>query len=414
MQFRAVIRFLSRSRLVRGIHVGTSGLRIEAPEHVLVDVRLAFDKLDPSAGFRVAAIEEPQVAVAGDIDQSLEGAPVALEVNQDGRRHFVPVPGVIRVVLEVPLDRASGNIQSDGGGNIEIVAGAPIAHPRATVANSPIREIGGGIVVAGHPHRATAGLPLVTAFGPRFAAGLSRRRYGVSPPLLLPAIRIISSHEAADAELTARCAHHHLAAGDQRSERDVIRSLAVRYVRGPDFPARSRVQCNQDGFTRCEVNFVAVERNAAAGIVPDNSPRRVRPFISPEQVAGADIERDHLVVWRRHEEDAIVDQWRRFVNFRFASGENPDRAQAFDIVRCYLVERAIAPAIVCPTDREPIPVFGTKEALCGYRLVMDERGGLWLGLPKGDSRCRYKRARCSARKSGMKHGRALPKVQDLN
>ena len=96
-------RLLSRARLVRRIHVGTPGLRIEAPEHVLVDVRLAFDKFDASAGRGIAAIEEPHVAVAGDVDQSFEGASVALEVDQDGRRDFVPVPGVVRIVLEVAL-----------------------------------------------------------------------------------------------------------------------------------------------------------------------------------------------------------------------------------------------------------------------------------------------------------------------
>ena len=47
---------LAGAGLVRGIDVGPAGHRIEAPEHVLVDVRLAFDELDRAG----AALEKPE------------------------------------------------------------------------------------------------------------------------------------------------------------------------------------------------------------------------------------------------------------------------------------------------------------------------------------------------------------------
>src|ERR1700734_175676 len=115
-------------------------------------VRFAFYKFDASARGRIAAIQEPQIPVARDIDQSWEGASVALEVHQDRRRDFIPIPGVVRIVLKMSLDRAGGDIQSDGRGNIQVVTGARVTHPWATGADAPASEVGGGVGVAGDPH----------------------------------------------------------------------------------------------------------------------------------------------------------------------------------------------------------------------------------------------------------------------
>src|SRR5579863_1855963 len=84
MQFRAIGRMLSGTWLVGRVHIRPARFGIDPAEHVLVDVRLALDEFDTSAGCRVATIQEPEVAVARHIDQTFEGAPVALEINQDG------------------------------------------------------------------------------------------------------------------------------------------------------------------------------------------------------------------------------------------------------------------------------------------------------------------------------------------
>src|SRR5271163_2846911 len=118
------------------------------------------------------------------------------------------------MVLEISFNRAGGDIQRNGRGNIKIVARAFIAHPRPAIPDSPVSEIGSRVVVARHPHRAAARLPLI-AFRPSLAARISGRGYGVSTPLFLTAVRIVSRHETADTELSARCSHHNLAAGDQ-------------------------------------------------------------------------------------------------------------------------------------------------------------------------------------------------------
>ena len=92
---RAEFRRLAGAGLVGRIDVGPSGLRIEALEHVLLHVRLAFDELDRA----VRALEKPQIAVARDVDQPLDRSAVALVVDENRRRHLVPVPRIVRVVL---------------------------------------------------------------------------------------------------------------------------------------------------------------------------------------------------------------------------------------------------------------------------------------------------------------------------
>src|SRR6185436_14496046 len=109
-----------------------AGLRIEALEDVLLHERCAVDEIDLAA----RTLEEPEVAVARDVDQSLDRPAVAPEVDENRRRHFVPVPRFIRVVLEVALDGAGGDVERHGGRDVEIVAGALIAHPRAAVAGA--------------------------------------------------------------------------------------------------------------------------------------------------------------------------------------------------------------------------------------------------------------------------------------
>ena len=107
---------------VPGLRAGSTSGRpvfgIEATEDVLVDVRLAVDELDRA----VRALEEPQIAVARDVDESLDRASVAPVVDEDRRRHFVPVPRLVRVVLEVALDLPGRHVDRDRRRDVEVVA----------------------------------------------------------------------------------------------------------------------------------------------------------------------------------------------------------------------------------------------------------------------------------------------------
>src|SRR5204863_6935081 len=115
---RAEVDFLARSRFARGIDVGPSRLWIEALEDVLLHVRLTVDEVDRA----VRALHEPEIAVASDVNESLDRLAVALEVDEDRRRHFVPVPRVVRVVLVVALDPAARDVDGDRRARIKVIA----------------------------------------------------------------------------------------------------------------------------------------------------------------------------------------------------------------------------------------------------------------------------------------------------
>src|SRR4029077_19907983 len=144
---------------------------------VLLDVGFAFDE----ANFGVAAFQEPQVPIAGDIDETLHRAVVAPVVDQNRRRDFVPIPGIVWMILEVSLDLTGGHIDRDGRRGVEIVAGPLVSHPRASVARTPVSQVGFWIVVSSDPHRTTTCFPVVAALRPRLAAGLSRSGDSIGP-----------------------------------------------------------------------------------------------------------------------------------------------------------------------------------------------------------------------------------------
>src|SRR4030095_12941892 len=97
---RAEVSLLPRTWFASGVDVRPSSLRIETWKYRLRDERFPFHEADwPGAAF-----EEPQVPVARHVDQSSDRAVVALVVDENRRRNFIPVPRFVRVVLEVPLD----------------------------------------------------------------------------------------------------------------------------------------------------------------------------------------------------------------------------------------------------------------------------------------------------------------------
>src|SRR5262249_20693923 len=158
---------LVRHRFVLEIDIRTTGLRIETLENVLIDERLAFDELDRSR----AALEEPDVTIARAVDQAFDRAAVALVVDEDRRRHFIPIPCVVRVVLVIALARCCGHIDRNDRRGVEVVSRTTVADRWTAVAGSPERKVSFRIVVPGYPHRRAAGLPRIILW-PRLTARL--------------------------------------------------------------------------------------------------------------------------------------------------------------------------------------------------------------------------------------------------
>ena len=140
-QARAELRGLAGARLVRHIDVRAAGLRIDALEDVLRDIGFGVQVGDAA----VAVTPQPvEVAVALRRQQALGGRAVLLEIHQHRRVHRVPVPGLVLMVLEMPLDLAGVAVQRHGRGRVEIVARPLIAEPGGGVAGAPIDRVGVG------------------------------------------------------------------------------------------------------------------------------------------------------------------------------------------------------------------------------------------------------------------------------
>src|SRR5262249_15114418 len=147
-------------------------------------------------------LEKPQIPIARHVDETFDHAAVAPIVDQDRRRHFVPVPGIIWMVLVVAFDLSRRHIESDRRRRVEIISGALISHPWAAIPRAEKGEVCLGIVVARTPTRRAAGFPLFTV-GPGLAAGFAGRGNCIRPPLFLTGVRIQSGDEAANSELAS-------------------------------------------------------------------------------------------------------------------------------------------------------------------------------------------------------------------
>src|SRR5438067_1146383 len=309
-----------------GIDLGPPGLRIEARENVLVDVRLAFDEPDLAA----RPLEEIEIAAAGEVDEAADRPAVAREIDQQRRRDLVEVPRLVRRVLEVALDRPGGRVDRDRRRRVEVVALALGRHPRIAVADAPVQQVGRRIVVAGDPRRAAAGLPLI-ARRPRVAAGFARRGNRVALPGLRAGRGIVGRHEAADRTVAARDPDDDLAVGDERRRRHVVALLVVLDCRSPDFFPRLRIDRDEHRFAQREEYLVAVERDAPVHRLRHARVRRARASIPPQLLTGLRVQRDHLVVGGRHEHDAVVDDRRRLMAVVHPRGQQPHWLQPLHV-----------------------------------------------------------------------------------
>src|SRR5262249_16916086 len=171
-QRRTELRHLAGTRLSVGIDNWPSCFRVETLVHVLPYKRFAFDKTDFAAG----PLEEPQISIASDVNQTFVGSAAALEIHQDRRRDFIPIPGFIRIVLKMTFDFSCGNVHCNRRRRVEIVSGPLVAHPGTAVAGTNKDKVRLGIIVWCDPNRSATVFPLIAAFRPRFAAGFAGRR----------------------------------------------------------------------------------------------------------------------------------------------------------------------------------------------------------------------------------------------
>src|SRR4051795_5318682 len=106
--------------------------------------------------------------------QAVHVAAVALYVDQERRRHLVPVPRVVPVILVVAAQLAGLDVEREHGARVEVVARSPVAGPRPGIPGAPVRETERRIEAARDPNRRAARLPRVAR--PGFVTGLAGPR----------------------------------------------------------------------------------------------------------------------------------------------------------------------------------------------------------------------------------------------
>ena len=305
--------------------------------------------------------------------QALDRPSAALDVHQDRSRHLVPVPRVVPVVLVKRAQLACVGVQRDHRGRVEIVAGALIAHPLRPVAGAPVREIELGIEAARDPDGRATRLPRIAL--PGLGARLARRRYRERLPGRRARAGIQRLDETADPELTARDADHDFPLGHQGRQRHVITLLVVLHRPVPEQFAGLRVQRDDVGVERGEIDLVLVEADPAVRRVQLKEIVGQLALVPPQELAGLGVEGEHLVLRRAHEHDAVVHDGWRLVAFGHARREAPDRHEVLHVAGVDLLERAVAPGVIGSPVHQPVLGLGTHEPLIGHRCVAGGAGG---------------------------------------
>ena len=255
------LRALARARNALFVVRGTARGRIDALEDGLLDVR----RRRHERNLVGAALEAVQIPVARRLDEPFHRFPILREVGDDGRVRLVPVPRLVPLVLEVRHELAGLGIDRDRGRRVEVIARALVAEPRRRVARAPIGQVQRWIVRPGDPDGSATLLPRVAR--PRLTALLTGRGDRVRLPRGLTAVGVKGLDEAADAELAARDADHHLALRHERGERHVVARLPVLDLLLPDDLAGGGVEGDEHAVVRRQVDLVAVEGHTAAGVV---------------------------------------------------------------------------------------------------------------------------------------------------
>ena len=155
-----------------------------------------------------------QKFAGGTVQQVIEGIPVrhrhglALppahrRIEQHRNFGRVPIVGVMRSELEMPLQLARIGVKCHQRAGIEIVARPYVTVPIGSgVPHAPVDQVGFRIVGAGDPCGASPGLPVVAL--PCIVSGLTGRRDRPKTPQPFTAIRVIGLNETANAGFAAR------------------------------------------------------------------------------------------------------------------------------------------------------------------------------------------------------------------
>ena len=264
----------------------------------------------------------------------------------------VPVVGIVRGELKVPLQFAGVAIQRHERARVEIVARARIGVPiGAGIADAPVDGVRLGIVRAGYPGGTATGLPAIAE--PRIVAGFAGRGDRIEAPGALAGARIVRVEEAADAGLTAAHTHHDLAADGQRRQGHAVSGFVVFDLYGPALEAALGVERDQVAIERGDEDLIVENRGAAIHPAEANAlvVLRDRALPGPQLAPGADVER-RRGIGAADVHHAIGDDWRHLGAIGKLIG--PAHAQSAGVGRGDLSQRRVAMPLVTAGVGQPV------------------------------------------------------------
>ena len=134
------------------------------------------------------------------------------------------------MILEVVEQLAGVGVKCNGRVRVEVVTRPCVPGPRATVADSPVRDVERGIEGAGHPDRSPTGLPRISL--PSLTARIARSRDCVPSPAFIAVHGVERRNKPSNAVLAAGGADHDHAVHHQRRHGDVVGAAVIRNGRG--------------------------------------------------------------------------------------------------------------------------------------------------------------------------------------
>ena len=150
---------------------------------------------------------------------------------------------------------------------------------------------------------------------------------------------------------------------DRRSGRVAETLRLVGLLRLPHEITGPRIDGDHRQVGRGHEDLVLVERDGAHQVGP--APLGILAAVLPDDVAGPRVERLQDVSRIGQVHHAVMDQRRRLHASRFHR-PHPGEPQLVDVVRCQLVERAVAVAVRRPPPRQPLLAWRIREQLIGH------------------------------------------------
>ncbi len=285
---------------------------------------------------------------------------------------MVEVPEVVDVLV-VPDDLAAVHVERDRRRHVEVVlvvAGQLVLGRRRSDRGAEVDEVQLGIIAGRVPGPDRHPL-LARRVSPGLGAGLPWEGDRVGAPELLARKGVVGDHDAGVGAALDRAgaAGDHLAIGhDRPGARPARLGLEVGDGGFPDLRARPRVDRIDAAVSARGVEQIAPDRQVALGPAPTFELGRVLALVAPDRRAAGGVHCLDPVPGLRDVHHPVVHK-RRALEAPGRQGPRPHQAEAADIARIDLVQRAEAPVVQGPPEHQPVGRIGTAQHRVGDRNI---------------------------------------------